>query len=108
MRKILPAVEFEKRKPDVWTINYEACLAYQQQNGSLQGLWKQRKLYNWLHGACSNGGLKDDRKEKLIELFKGDNSSSFSQRFNQRLKGQHTPRHGGRPQITPSIDNMEN
>lgn len=34
MRKILPAEEFEKRNPDAWTINYEACLAYQQQKGS--------------------------------------------------------------------------
>ena len=52
-------------------------------------------MYNWLHDACSNGELRDDRKEKLIELLEGENLSGFSKRFNQRLKGQHTPRHGG-------------
>ena len=71
---LLNSINFEwnpqKKK---WYIHYDTCLAYQQQNGSLIGLWaKQTKLYKWLSKSVHEyfWRLNDDQKQRLRELFK--------------------------------------
>ena len=56
----------------LWYINYNTCLEYQKQNGSLKGFsTKQKKLYKWLKQFVNVyfPRLNDDQKQRLRELF---------------------------------------
>ena len=53
-----------------WYINYEACLEYQLQKGSLKGITKHEKLYRWMSDNIHiNFSSMDDDQKRLLRAL---------------------------------------